>query len=230
MSPQSALRMAVSRSWARVARAVCRPIASQVRAWHWSQPSTSFPVLNVCSTRHLPACDGDEEPHRGRLVLRRPAQVKRQAARPGEQAADQQDVPRAGGGGQGPVRVPGALGPSARAPLEDRVLHRVRGLDHRAGGQGDAEVPRDDRDVGQACGLARPAQGAAAPVYLIEGCPPGWQAAFSRRSSWSSASCGLVLRSSPRGMPAARHRGRSASHRLGMNTSKSAQACPDVVT
>jgi hypothetical protein len=53
MSPQSALRMAMSRSWARAARAVCRPVASQVRAWHWSQPSTSFPVLNVCSIGHL---------------------------------------------------------------------------------------------------------------------------------------------------------------------------------
>ena len=49
MSPHSALRMAVSRSWASAARAVCREIASQVRAWHWSQPSVSFPVLNVCS-------------------------------------------------------------------------------------------------------------------------------------------------------------------------------------
>ena len=28
---------------------VCRQIASQVRTWDWSQPSVSFPVLNVSS-------------------------------------------------------------------------------------------------------------------------------------------------------------------------------------
>ena len=44
------------------------------------------------------------------------------------------------------------------------------------------------------------------------------------------ASCGLAARSSLPGMPAARRRARSLSHRPGMNTSKSAQACPDVVT
>jgi hypothetical protein len=44
------------------------------------------------------------------------------------------------------------------------------------------------------------------------------------------ASCGLVLRSSLSGIRAARRRCQSFSHRPGMNTSKSAQACPDVVT
>ena len=44
------------------------------------------------------------------------------------------------------------------------------------------------------------------------------------------ASCGLVLRLRPPGTPAARRRARSVSHRPGMNTSKSAHACPDVVT
>jgi hypothetical protein len=31
---------------------VCLLIASQVRAWDWSQPYTSFPVLNVSSVSH----------------------------------------------------------------------------------------------------------------------------------------------------------------------------------
>jgi len=53
ISPCRAPRMAMWRSWARAARAVCRQVASQVRAWHWSQPSTSFPVLNVSSIGHL---------------------------------------------------------------------------------------------------------------------------------------------------------------------------------
>jgi len=50
MAPHRALRMAAARSWARADRAVCRQIPSQLRAWHWSQPSTSFPVLNGPST------------------------------------------------------------------------------------------------------------------------------------------------------------------------------------
>src|SRR5713101_1218227 len=44
------------------------------------------------------------------------------------------------------------------------------------------------------------------------------------------ASSGLVLRPRPSGMPADRRRARSLSHLPGMNTSKSAQACPEVVT
>jgi hypothetical protein len=47
------LRMVAWRSWARAARAVCRQIPSQVRAWDWSQPSTSFPVLKVSSQGQL---------------------------------------------------------------------------------------------------------------------------------------------------------------------------------
>ena len=50
MPPVIALRMAAARSWARAARAVCRQVPFQVRAWVWSQPNTSFPVLNVSST------------------------------------------------------------------------------------------------------------------------------------------------------------------------------------
>jgi len=37
--------MAAVLSWARAVSAVCLLIASQVRAWDWSQPSASFPVL-----------------------------------------------------------------------------------------------------------------------------------------------------------------------------------------
>ena len=48
--PHRALRMAAWRSWASAASAVCRQAASQVLTWDWSQPSTSFPVLNVSST------------------------------------------------------------------------------------------------------------------------------------------------------------------------------------
>ena len=44
--------MAAVLSWARAVRAVCRQIASQVRAWDWSQPRASFPVLKVSSIGH----------------------------------------------------------------------------------------------------------------------------------------------------------------------------------
>ncbi len=44
------------------------------------------------------------------------------------------------------------------------------------------------------------------------------------------ASCGFVMCPSPPGIRAARRRCQSFSQRSGMNTSKSAQACPDVVT
>ena len=40
--PHRALRMAAWRSWASADKAVCRQTASQVRAWHGSQPSTSL--------------------------------------------------------------------------------------------------------------------------------------------------------------------------------------------
>ena len=52
MLPSSAPRMAAARSWARAASAVCRQMASKSRAWDWSQPCTSFPVLNVSSVGH----------------------------------------------------------------------------------------------------------------------------------------------------------------------------------
>jgi hypothetical protein len=44
--------MAAWRSWASAVKAVCRQTASQVRAWHWSQPSASLPVLSVSSIGH----------------------------------------------------------------------------------------------------------------------------------------------------------------------------------
>jgi hypothetical protein len=47
MPPSRLLRMAAWRSWATAARAVCRQIPSQNLTWDWSQPRTSFPVLNV---------------------------------------------------------------------------------------------------------------------------------------------------------------------------------------
>jgi hypothetical protein len=114
------------------------------------------------------AGDGDEERHGRRGALRGPAQVEGQIVRAGDQAADEQDVPRARGGGQRPVREPGALGPvPARAPLEDRVPDRLVRADDGPGRQGEAEVARDDRHVGQAAGLAEPAQLAAAAIDLV---------------------------------------------------------------
>jgi hypothetical protein len=53
MPPVRAARTAAFLSWASAVRTVCRQIASQVRAWHWSQPKASFPVLKVVSTGHL---------------------------------------------------------------------------------------------------------------------------------------------------------------------------------
>ena len=55
MSPHRWLRTAACRSCARAARAVCRQMPSQMRACAWSQPSTSFPVLNVSSGQRRPA-------------------------------------------------------------------------------------------------------------------------------------------------------------------------------
>ena len=112
--------------------------------------------------------DGDEERHRRRGALRRPAQVERQVVRAGDQAADEQEVPRAAGGEQRPVREPGALGPvPARAPLEDGVFDRLVSADDGPGRQGDAEVAGHDRHIGQVPGLTEPAQLAAAAVYLV---------------------------------------------------------------
>ena len=50
--PVIAARMAAVLSWARAVRAVCRQIASQVRARDWSQARVSFPVLKVSSVGH----------------------------------------------------------------------------------------------------------------------------------------------------------------------------------
>lgn len=50
--PASAARTAIVLSWARAVRTVCRQIESQVRAWVWSQPRVSFPVLKVSSIGH----------------------------------------------------------------------------------------------------------------------------------------------------------------------------------
>ena len=44
--------MAMALTWASAVRAVCRQRASQVSAWHWSQPNASFPVLKVVSIGH----------------------------------------------------------------------------------------------------------------------------------------------------------------------------------
>ncbi len=45
MRPQTALRMAMPRSWASADKAVCRQVASQMQAWHWSwQWSTAWRI------------------------------------------------------------------------------------------------------------------------------------------------------------------------------------------
>src|SRR5216683_369410 len=49
-APARAAWMAAVLSWARAVSAVCLQIAFQVRAWDWSQPRASFPVLKVVST------------------------------------------------------------------------------------------------------------------------------------------------------------------------------------
>ncbi len=49
---EGAAWMAAVLSWARAVRAVCLLIAFQVRAWDWSQPRASFPVLKVVSVGH----------------------------------------------------------------------------------------------------------------------------------------------------------------------------------
>ncbi len=51
-APARADWTAAARSWARAVRAVCLLIAFQVRAWDWSQPNASFPVLKVVSVSH----------------------------------------------------------------------------------------------------------------------------------------------------------------------------------
>ncbi len=59
--------------------------------------------------------------------------------------------------------------------------------------------------------------------------PDGSPAAASRLS-WAAARSGLVVIARSSGIPAARRRSGSLAHRSGMYTSKSAHACPDVVT
>src|SRR6266851_1718520 len=49
-APARAAWMAAVLSWARAVSTVCLQIAFQVRAWDWSQPRASFPVLKVVST------------------------------------------------------------------------------------------------------------------------------------------------------------------------------------
>ena len=94
--------------------------------------------------------------------------------RAGDRAADQQEVPGAGGGYQRPVGVPGPLGAvSARTALEDRIPQGLLRLDHLPRGQGDPEVAGGDPDVRQTAFLACLAEPAAAGTDLIEGDPPG---------------------------------------------------------
>jgi hypothetical protein len=50
--PVSAARRALARIWARAVRRVCRFWAFQVRAWDWSQPNVSFPLLKLVSVGH----------------------------------------------------------------------------------------------------------------------------------------------------------------------------------
>jgi len=52
-----------------------------------------------------------EERHGRRGAFRRPARVKGQVVRAGDQTADDQEVLRAAGGDKHPVREPGALDP-----------------------------------------------------------------------------------------------------------------------
>ncbi len=59
--------------------------------------------------------------------------------------------------------------------------------------------------------------------------PAGSPAAASRLT-WAAARSGLVVIARSSGIPAARRRSGSLAHRSGMYTSKSAHACPDVVT
>ena len=136
MLPSSAPRMAAARSWARAARAVCRQIAV---------PGAGLglvPAEHVLSRferfLHRPAApgDGDEVRHGRRAAGRRPAQVEGVAGPGGRSAGGSAGLPRAGGGGQRPVAVPGSFGAvPARPPLEHRVLHGLVCADHRAGGK-----------------------------------------------------------------------------------------------
>ena len=142
-------------------------------------------------------------------ALRRPAQVEGQVVRAGDQAADQQEVPRAGGGDQRPVREPGALGRRSRTSgaRRPRPSAASSALITVPDGQGDPEVARDDRHVRQARWPRRP-RAARCCGRTPRRRPPTGRAGphSSSRSSWPMASCGLVLRSSSPGMPAARRR------------------------
>ena len=102
--------------------------------------------------------------HRRRPALRRLAQVERQLPRAGDQAADQQELPRAGGGGQRPVRRSGGLWSrsrtsGARTPRPATAWSARMTLPGR---EGDEEVARQDADVGQ----ARPARSTARSLPL----------------------------------------------------------------
>jgi hypothetical protein len=54
--------------------------------------------------------------------------------------------------------------------------------------------------------------------------------AAASRLTWAAARSGLVVIARSSGIPAARRRPGSVAHRSGMYASKSARACPDVVT
>ena len=145
--------------------------------------------------------------HGRRPALRRIAQIERVVPRPGDQPADQQEVPRAGGGGQRPVAEARSLGAGAAgAALEHRILHRLVRADHGPGWQGDEEVAREDAHVRQACLLARLAQLAAAGIHLIERGPATGSPAAASRLSWAAARSGLVVIARSSGIPAARRR------------------------
>ena len=191
MSPHRWLRTAACRSWARAARAVCRQNRVPGAGLALVPAECVLPGLERLLLPATCARDGDEERHGRRGVFRRPAQVEGQVVRAGDQAADEQEVPRAAGGDQRPVREPGTLGPvPARSPLEDRVSDRLVSPDDGPGRQGDAEVAGDDRHVRQVPGLAEPAQLAAAAVYLVVRRPFRGQARTQQAASagrWPAA-------------------------------------------
>src|ERR1022692_967826 len=166
MPPYRALRMGAWRSWARGGRAGCRQVPAQ------------DVLARFEGFLHRPPApgDGDEVRHGGGPVVRCLAQVEGELVRAGEQPADQQELPRAGGGGQRPVADPGSLGPGpAGAPLEDGIGDGLLSADGGAGRGGDLVVAGDDEHVGQAGFLAGLPQGTAAAVHLVGGYPPGGQ-------------------------------------------------------
>jgi hypothetical protein len=123
--------------------------------------------------RPAPPGDGDEVGHRGRPALRRPAQVERVRVLLPVQAADQQELPRPGGGDHGPVAVTGALRPVPAGPvLEHGIVYHPVSTDGRSSGSdSDAVVAGDDHHVGERQFPARLPEQAAAPVDLVGGDP-----------------------------------------------------------